>query len=500
MHHLWHDTYAKEENMVRTRILIVEDLASLSIAYAAHLEQAGFEAVVVETGAAALRAMAEAGDFGAVLLDLQLPDVNGLDLLRSHPEILERQPVVVATADGSLSRAIEAMRIGAFDFLVKPVAGARLVAVVKSAVETGAKPVPTDAEAAPIKTVAVKEDKQRPGTFVGGSPVMREVYRQIGCVARSRATVFITGESGTGKEVCAETIHRESGRAKGPFIAINCGAIPENLLESELFGHIRGSFTGAISDRIGAVQAAHKGTLFLDEICEMALPLQVKLLRFLQTGTVQRVGANGTEDVDVRIVCATNRNPEREVAEGRFREDVYYRLAVVPIHMPPLRDRGPDIAELAEYFLQRFAREEGKSFDPLGPSQLAAMNGHVWPGNVRELQNVLRRAAVMNAGPELPASAFPLAALLSVGAGELSVADSAAAQQEAVRAASRLDLAQALNGLTLDEIERIAIESAIDVAGGSIPAAARTLGVSVSTLYRKRERWSKSASIQSVHP
>lgn len=478
--------------MSRTRILIVEDLASLSIAYAAHLEQAGFEAVAVETGAAALRAIAEPGEFGAVLLDLQLPDVNGLDLLRAHPEILERQPVVVATADGSLSRAIEAMRIGAFDFLVKPVGGARLVSVVKSAVETGVKLTPDKMESTKKPSIAVKGEPQRPGTFVGGSPVMREVYRQIECVARSRATVFITGESGTGKEVCAETIHRESGRASGPFIAINCGAIPESLLESELFGHVKGSFTGAINDRIGAVQAAHKGTLFLDEICEMALPLQVKLLRFLQTGTVQRVGANGTEDVDVRIVCATNRNPEREVAEGRFREDVYYRLAVVPIHMPPLRDRGPDIAELGECFLQRFAREEGKSFDPLGPSQVAAMNAHTWPGNVRELQNVLRRAAVMHQGPALPSSAFPLPALHATGTTETSKMEAPASQSEATLAPSRLYLAHALNGLTLDEIERVVIENAIDLAGGSVPTAAKKLGVSVSTLYRKRERWEKS--------
>jgi two-component system, repressor protein LuxO len=479
--------------MVRTRVLIIEDLASLSIAYAAHLEQAGFEAVVVETGAAALRAMAEPGEFGAVLLDLQLPDVNGLDLLRAHPAIFDRQPVVVATADASLSRAIEAMRIGAFDFLVKPVAGARLVAVVMSAVETGVKQVPARAETLPAKAEVVKEDKHRPGTFVGGSPVMREVYRQIECVARSRATVFITGESGTGKEVCAETIHRESGRAKGPFIAINCGAIPENLLESQLFGHVKGSFTGAISDRIGAVQAAHKGTLFLDEICEMELSLQVKLLRFLQTGTVQRVGANGTEEVDVRIVCATNRNPEREVAEGRFREDVYYRLAVVPIHMPPLRERGPDIAELGAYFLQRFAREEGKSFDPLGPTQNAAMNAHAWPGNVRELQNVLRRAAVMHQGPTLPTSAFPLADFQAMSATASPRSDLTAEPTASPSSPTRLNLAQALNGLTLDEIERLAIENAIDVAGGSVPTAARQLGVSVSTLYRKRERWAKIA-------
>lgn len=474
--------------MPRTRILIVEDLPSLSIAYAAQFERAGYEAVIADTAAAAMQAIAQDGNFGAMLLDLQLPDADGLTLLRENPQLLERFPVVVATADASLSRAIEAMRIGAFDFLVKPVGGARLVSVIGSAVELG-----KTAERPPVSGGGSGSDKAKsanPGTFVGTSPQMREVYRQIGCVARSRATVFVTGESGTGKEVCAEAIHRESGRVNGPFVAINCGAIPENLLESELFGHLKGSFTGAVSDRIGAVQAAHKGTLFLDEICEMALPLQVKLLRFLQTGSVQRVGSNRVEEVDVRIICATNRDPAREVREGRFREDLFYRLAVVPVHMPPLRERGADISELAETFLQRFAREESKVFHPLGAVQLAALQAYNWPGNVRELQNVLRRAAVLCEGPDLPLAAFPLASQPGPVA---AAAPTAAAADVPVLAepgsTNVLDLLTAMKGLTLDEIERIAIDGAIDQAGGSVPGAARALGVSASTLYRKRERW-----------
>jgi two-component system repressor protein LuxO len=472
--------------MPRTRILIVEDLPSLSIAYAAQFEKAGYEAVIADTAAAAMQAIAQNGNFGAMLLDLQLPDADGLTLLRENPQLLERFPVVVATADASLSRAIEAMRIGAFDFLVKPVGGARLVSVIGSAVELG-----KTAERPPISgSGSDKAKSANPGTFVGTSPQMREVYRQIGCVARSRATVFVTGESGTGKEVCAEAIHRESGRVNGPFVAINCGAIPENLLESELFGHLKGSFTGAVSDRIGAVQAAHKGTLFLDEICEMALPLQVKLLRFLQTGSVQRVGSNRVEEVDVRIICATNRDPAREVREGRFREDLFYRLAVVPVHMPPLRERGADISELAETFLQRFAREEAKVFHPLGTAQLAALQAYNWPGNVRELQNVLRRAAVLCEGPDLPLAAFPLASQpgsVAAAAPDLSAANAPVLAEPG--SSNVLDLLTAMKGLTLDEIERIAIDGAIDQAGGSVPGAARALGVSASTLYRKRERW-----------
>lgn len=469
--------------MSREHILIIEDLPPLALAYSAQIEKAGYEAVIADTGASALTAIGDDGRFGAILLDLQLPDVDGLDLLRENPDILERYPVIVATADASLTRAIDAIRIGAFDFLVKPVAGSRLLSVIASALELGKSGVAETEAAKPRK------EKQQPGTFIGKSEQMQEVYRQIECIARSRATVFITGESGTGKEVCAEAIHRESGRANGPFIAINCGAIPENLLESELFGHLKGSFTGAVTDRIGAAQAAHKGTLFLDEICEMALPLQVKLLRFLQAGTVQRVGSNRVEEVDVRIVCATNRNPEREVAEGRFREDLYYRLAVVPVHMPPLRDRQGDVGELAEAFLQRFAREEGKSFDRLGAGHLTALDRYNWPGNVRELQNVMRRAAVLNQGPDLPLSALPLAAQPAMRSTASSAPISLPPGANSAGNPDVLSVISALNGLTLDEIERIAVEAAIDTAGGSLPAAAKALGVSPSTLYRKRERW-----------
>ncbi len=480
--------------MSRRRILIVEDLASLGIAYAAQVEKAGHDAVVVETAAGALQAMAQNPDFGAILLDLNLPDAHGLEWLRANPTILADYPVIVATADASLARAIEAMRMGAFDFLVKPIAGNRLASVLASALETGRIAAPAGSSPEPAPAAAgpapARRTPRQPAAFIGQSPEMAAVYRLISNVASSRATVFITGESGTGKEVCAESIHSSSGRAGGPFVAINCGAIPENLLESELFGHLKGSFTGAISDRIGAVQAAHKGTLFLDEICEMALPLQVKLLRFLQTGTVQRVGANRAEDVDVRIICATNRDPEQEVAEGRFRGDLFYRLAVVPLHMPPLRQRQGDIAELAQAFLQRFAREEGKQFDPLTPAQLARLEQHAWPGNVRELQNVMRRAAVLNAGPGLPDSAFPLA---SAPAGTAPGTAYAPNPGHSPPAGDLLTALDAFKGLTLDEIERLVIEAAIDAADGSLPAAARTLGVSPSTLYRKRERWQHPA-------
>ena len=312
--------------MLKPIILIIEDIASLSLAYAGDLESAGFQSVIVDSLASANEQIANhPTGFDAILLDLQLPDGDGLDWLNNNKNVVARNAIIVATADGSINRAIDAMRLGAYDFMVKPLAPARLVAAVKSAVASKA------ANATQVEDVKPIVQENGYAGFIGNCDPMKRIYQQIDNISRSKATIFITGESGTGKEVCADAIHQKGPRAKKPFIAINCGAIPEDLLESELFGHLKGSFTGAITDRVGAVQAANGGTLFLDEICEMELKLQVKLLRFLQTGTVQRVGATKTEDVDVRIICATNRNPQEEVRAGRFREDLYYRLAVVPL-------------------------------------------------------------------------------------------------------------------------------------------------------------------------
>ena len=236
---------------------------------------------------------------------------------------------------------------------------------------------------------------------------MQAVHRTLETAATSKATIFLTGESGTGKELCAEAIHRVSARAGRPFVAINCAAIPKDLVESELFGHLRGAFTGAVSNRVGAAAQAHRGTLFLDEICEMDINLQTKLLRFLQTGTLRRIGASEVEQVDVRIICATNRDPAAEIAAGRFREDLYYRLHVIPIHLPPLRERDEDALEIARAFLADYAREEGKGFARLAPCAEAAILAYPWPGNVRELQNVLRSAVVLNDGAELAAAHLP---------------------------------------------------------------------------------------------
>jgi DNA-binding NtrC family response regulator len=307
---------------------------------------------------------------------------------------------------------------------------------------------------------------------------MEQIYAKIRSVAASMATVFITGESGTGKELCAQAIHDGSARASGPFIALNCGAIPPDLLESEVFGHMKGSFAGAISDKPGAAAAADGGTLFLDEICEMDAALQTRLLRFLQTSTVQPVGATRPRKVNVRIICATNRDPLEAVRRGQLREDLYYRLYVVPIHMPPLRDRGTDVIEIAEAALARFSAEENRLFEGLDPAVRALFLRLRWPGNVRQLLNVIRTVVVLNAGGRVTPDMLP-PDLVQTQAG-------ATADGPAAAAPPAFDQ---MVGRTLAEIEQIVIEATIARCGGSVPKAARVLDVSASTLYRKRDGW-----------
>ncbi len=470
--------------MPSAKVLIVEDSASLALGYAAQLEDAGHEVSLCETLSEARRSLSSDA-FDVVLLDLQLPDGDGLTLFDALPTSKSRPSVIVVTADGSLNRAITAMRRGAYDFLVKPVSGTRLLSTVSNAAEQAGR-----AEPEVITHSATDGDEDTFHGFIGKSHVMKAVFRTIENVADSKATVFVTGESGTGKEVTAEAIHSASKRRSGPFVAINCGAIPENLLESELFGHVKGAFTGAIENRIGAAKAADGGTLFLDEICEMDLKLQVKLLRFLQTGMIQRVGSSAAEPVNVRIVCATNRNPEREVAEGRFREDLYYRLNVIPISLPALRERGDDITLIASSLAERIAIEEGRKFSGFSKASEAYLQQHDWPGNVRELQNSLRRAIITGSGSKIEFSGVtrPVARATPASAPMLAIShnDFSSPPIEESGNAAIADF----TGMSLEQVERLAIEQAIARSSGNIVQAARNLGVSPSTIYRKLDRWS----------
>jgi len=316
---------------------------------------------------------------------------------------------------------------------------------------------------------------------------MTEIYKMIKNIARSSATVFITGESGTGKEVAAQAIHVESGRADGPFVALNCGAIPADLLESEVFGHLKGSFTGAIANKKGAAAMASGGTLFLDEICEMDLALQTKLLRFLETSKIQPVGATAPVSVDVRILCATNRSPEKEVQSGRFREDLYYRLHVVPIHMPPLRERRQDILQIAEAKLIEYAAEEGKSFSSFTDEVKEILFSMGWPGNVRQLLNIIRNIVVLHDGIIVTRAMLPA---------EIDLMNRTLAKQtenpevpEPPQPQANGSAVAAFVGRSLADFEREFVEATILHCDGSVPQAASMLKVSPSTIYRKREAW-----------
>lgn len=467
---------------MKQTILLVEDTQSLAMVYKAVLQKAGYPIDSVNSVAEA-RAAIFNNEYRTVLLDLMLPDGDGMDVIA---DILAKNflsKVIVITANGSINRAIEAMRKGAFDFLVKPFDEARLLAAVKNAEKAFLE---SDQLAG-----TPRKKSRRFTRFIGNSEPMVEIYRMIDSIARSSATVFITGESGTGKEITAQSIHEASGRANGPFVPLNCGAIPADLLESEVFGHLKGSFTGAIADKKGAAAMASGGTLFLDEICEMDLALQTKLLRFLETSSIQPVGATAPIAIDVRILCATNRNPEEEVRKGRFREDLYYRLHVVPIHMPPLRERRQDILQIATSKLADYAAEEGKKFTGFSDEVKEILFSLGWPGNVRQLLNVLRNIVVLNDGTTvtsamLPAEVQQMQNLKGVtGVTEITeLLDNIAPKSDKYSA----EIAGFL-GKSLAEMEREFVEATIVFCEGSVPQAAHILDVSPSTIYRKREAW-----------
>lgn len=456
-------------------ILIVEDSPTLALTYREYMRPLGLPIHMAETGAKALE-LIETEKPTVILLDLKLPDMDGIDILKELNAAGSDARVIVITAHGSVTVAVEAMREGASDFLLKPFTAERITTTVKNALELHRL----------SNLVEQFEGKQHKkfDRFVGESPAMQAVYSMIKDCAPSKASVFIMGPSGTGKELCAEAIHNMGPRKAGRFIALNCAAIPENLIESEIFGHKKGAFTGATSDREGAAVAANNGTLFLDEICEMPLDLQSKLLRFIQTGQVVPVGSNTPVTVNVRFVCATNRIPWEEVEAGRFREDLYYRLHVVPIHMPPLNERGRDVLSIASHLLSTFASEEGKDFSEIDTEAEARLLSHSWPGNVRELGNVMQSAVVLNDGPVLTAAML-----------ERLIGPSRQVAVPGPRTGApipAIPITQAGEIEPFAVSERKLIERAIALENGKVRKAAFKLGLNPSTLYRKLNEWEEA--------
>ncbi|HET7292243.1 MAG TPA: sigma-54 dependent transcriptional regulator [Vicinamibacteria bacterium] len=446
-------------------VLIVEDKESLRTMLRRTLESRGLGADEAGDAYEARRRL-QATRYGVVLTDLRLPAGSGLDVLAAAREADAQTPVIVMTAFGTVEEAVRAMKEGAADFLTKPVDTEHLLLLVERAL---------DRRRLLADYLVLKEERERrfwvPGV-VGDDPALRETLDAIRRAAASDATVLILGESGTGKELMARSLHDLSARARAPFVAINCAAIPEALLENELFGHEKGAFTGATGRKVGKAELAHRGTLFLDEIADMPLPLQGKILRLVQEKQFERVGGVQTLSVDVRVVAATNRDLAEAVSRKEFREDLFYRLSVFPVTVPPLRRRRGDILPLAEAFLERFAGELGRKGLRLSDAARRALLDHAWPGNVRELQNSIERAVILADGEEIAAEHLRLRPSPSGGPTLGDVIDLTGPLAEVKeRAAARA--------------EEAAIRLALAESGGDRAAAAERLGISASTLQRR---------------
>nr|WP_182027883.1 sigma-54 dependent transcriptional regulator [Vibrio parahaemolyticus] len=504
---------------MRPRVLLVEDSTSLAILYKQYVKDEPYDIFHVETGRDAIQFI-ERSKPQLIILDLKLPDMSGEDVLDWINQNDIPTSVIIATAHGSVDLAVNLIQKGAEDFLEKPINADRL----KTSVALHLKRAKLEDL---VENIQSTFDRHNYHGFIGSSLPMQAVYKTIDAVAPTSASVFIVGESGTGKEVCAEAVHRQSDRRDKPFIAINCGAIPRDLMESEIFGHVKGAFTGATTDRKGAATLAHGGTLFLDELCEMELEMQKKLLRFLQTGTYTPLGGTKEMKVDVRIICATNRDPLTEVEEGRFREDLYYRVHVVPIDMPPLRERGSDIVTLAKHFLTTYAKEDKKKFSNIDTEAQHVIKHCEWPGNVRQLQNIIRNIVVLNNDEKvtvahLPAqltqkktqarTVTPVHVESSSPNSNLNGHNAPAMQTppiEPVQPVQEVPAQQIQPTVGVEtpshslspyfnadgsirpmwQVEREAIQNAIAYCDGNVLNAAVMLELSPSTVYRKKQAW-----------
>jgi DNA-binding NtrC family response regulator len=445
------------------RILVVDDEANARTALAELLREEGYE---VETAADAFKALGKYEAFAPhiVVTDLKMPGMDGIELVKKIRAMDEATGIIVMTAFGAVQSAIDAMRAGAGEYLTKPLNFDELLVVLAKTLGNQA----LRSEARELRQ-RVRE-RVAPGNIVGIAPPMQRVFEVVEQVAPSRATVLITGESGTGKELVADAIHQRSPRAGGAFIKLHCAALAESLLESELFGHEKGSFTGATMRKDGRFQLADGGTLFLDEIGEISQAIQVKLLRFLQEHEFERVGGTQTIRVDVRVIAATNRNLMEEVAKGRFREDLYYRLNVVALEMPPLRDRRSDIPALAKFFLERYTRENAKAVEGFTGEAMELLAAYDWPGNVRELENAIERAVVLAAGSMIEVRHLPPNVRPRFAPAGMPI----------------------IPGATLRDLERYAILETLKATGGSTSKAAEMLGISVRTIQYRLHQYNEA--------
>ena len=450
----------------RERVLIVEDDGAARVGLQQLIRGWGFD---VETAADGVQALEKIAAFhpGIVLTDLVMPKMGGLDLLRKLQEQSDPVTTVILTAQGTVETAVEAIQQGAYDYLTKPVDLQRLKILLDKIVERHET----------LREVRMLRQQLREhgtfGSMVGDSPEMRKIYRVIEQAAPTNASVLISGESGTGKELVAQTIHRLSPRARGAYVPINCAAIPDTLLESELFGHEKGAFTGAIERRQGCFELADHGTLFLDEIAEMTPPTQVKLLRVLQERSFRRVGGRGEQAVDIRIIAATNADPPTAVKDGKLREDLYYRLNVFEITLPPLRERKDDLPLLIQGFINEFNARNGRSVAAVDAGAMAVLEAYSWPGNVRELRNVMERATIVADGRFIQQKDLPPLTDSGRGAASTATAES---------------LPGLTPGMTVAQAEQQLIHLTLQHTGGNKTKAAELLGISLKTLHNKLHR------------
>jgi DNA-binding NtrC family response regulator len=464
------------------RILIIDDDRQLGLSFAKILLQEGYTTANAFSGREGIET---AKTFGPelVILDIRLPDISGLEVFAVIHELFPKLPVIIITAFGTTDTAIGTIQKGAYDYIYKPFDIPEMLLLIEKALVAGrcmSSPVEVNPEGAPL---AGRE------ALVGGSSQMLEVYKAIGRVSGTDATVLIRGESGTGKELAARAIYNHSRRAEQPFVVINCVAIPETLLESELFGYEKGTFTGAVHRRVGKIEQARGGTVFLDEIGDMPLSIQAKFLRLLQENSIERLGGKEPINVDVRIIAATNRDLEAAVAQGKFREDLYYRLRVVTLAMPTLRARMDDLDVLVDYLLKRLSVELAITNPGISAPALTKVKLYDWPGNIRELQNTLKKALIFNRGAPLQPEEISLAEPVQ----EARPSDSTLPASEAIRpwikTMLRAEKQERLFDVCLDQVAALLLHEALHLTGGNRSRAAKLLGISRPTLHAKIDKY-----------